>query len=165
MPYVPAEDRARLAEAAKNVANVIAEVAEKYKYDGAFAGEMNFSLTRLLEELPRALMAVGTLKEEIRYWIQPLMYGVLLDVALEHKRRVNTAYEAAQIIKSGDCYDTPYYTRLIEVVDETGKLIGHQEVMLKRDDSTLNKDVLDAKIVVKTPTPNEAKVLQKVHFL
>jgi hypothetical protein len=166
MPYVPEQDRPALQVAAKELARVIAEVAKKYKYDGAFAGEMNFALTRLLEELPRELIAAGTLQEEIRYWIQPLMYGVLLDVALEHKRRVNTSYEAAQIIKSGDCYDTPYYTRLIEVVDENGKLIGHQEVMLKRDDSTLNKSILDAKIVVKLPEPtNESKVIQAIQSL
>lgn len=71
------------------------------------------------------------------------MYGVLQDVSAEHKRRVNVAYEAAQIVKSGDCYDTPYYTRLVEVVDKDGKHVGHFEVMLKRSEETLNKDLLD----------------------
>lgn len=142
MPYVPTNDRPAIAEAAANLSKAITEAAKKHGYDGAFAGEMNYALTRLLQEIPRDLVKDGTLKEEIRYWIQPLMYGVLLDVALEHKRRVNTAYEAAQIVKSGDCYDTPYYTRLIEVVDESGKVIGHQEVMLKRGADTLDKDVI-----------------------
>lgn len=142
MPYVPTDDRPELDKIAKEMADKIAEIAAKYKYDGAFAGELNYTLTRLLQHLPRSLMAVGTLKEEIRYWIQPLMYGVLTDVAWEHKRRVNTAYEAAQIIKSGDCYDTPYYTRLMEVKDQSGNVLGHQEVMLKRSDDTLNKNVI-----------------------
>ncbi len=59
------------------------------------------------------------------------------------------AYEAAQIVKSGDCYDTPYYSRLVEVVDEEGNFVGHQHVMLKRDESTLNKDVLDGQLVLR----------------
>lgn len=142
MPYVPADDRPAIAEAAANLSKAITSAAKKHGYDGAFAGELNYALTRLLQEIPRDLVKDGTLREEIRYWIQPLMYGVLLDVALEHKRRVNTAYEAAQIVKSGDCYDTPYYTRLVEVIDGSGKVIGHQEVMLKRDASTLNDDIV-----------------------
>lgn len=142
MPYVPADDRPVIAEAAANLSKAITQAAKKHGYDGAFAGELNYALTRLLQEIPRDLVRDGTLKEEIRYWIQPTMYGVLLDVALEHKRRVNTAYEAAQIVKSGDCYDTPYYTRLVEVVDMAGKVIGHQEVMLKRSPETLDNDII-----------------------
>lgn len=142
MPYVPAEDRPELDRVAKEMADKIAEVAAKYKYDGAFAGELNYALTRLLQHIPRSLVAVGTLKEEIRYWIQPLMYGVLTDVAWEHKRRVNTAYEAAQIVKSGDCYDTPFYTRLVEFRNANGDVIGYQEVMLARTAETLTSDVV-----------------------
>ncbi len=149
MPYVPSEktnppapDRAVLEPVAKLAADTIAQVAAAYKYDGAFAGELNFFLTRVLNHLPRSLMEKQGFKEEIRYWIQPLMYGVLLDVALEHKRRVNVPYEAAQIIKSGDCYDTPYYTRLVQVVDTNGNHVGYQEVMLKRSEATLNEDVV-----------------------
>ena len=59
------------------------------------------------------------------------------------------SYEAAQILKSGDCYNTPYYTRLIEIVDENGNLIGHQEVMLKRSEATVGQDLLDWQIVVR----------------
>lgn len=153
MPYVPSnktpnlgDDRVVLDAPIKQLASAIAEVSARHGYEGAFAGELNYSLTRLLQEIPRELIKANQLKEEIRYWIQPTMYGVLLDVALEHKLRVNTAYEAAQILKSGDCYDTPYYTRLVEVVDSTGNTIGHQHIMLKRDESTLNVDVLPLKI-------------------
>lgn len=147
MPYIPSKksggnDRAVLDAAITFMSHQIAAVSAQHKYEGAFAGELNYALTRLLQELPRDLVKEGVMKEEIRYWIQPLMYGVLLDVALEHKRRVNVAYEAAQIVKSGDCYDTPYYTRLVEVVDMSGKVIGHQEVMLKRSDDTLNQDII-----------------------
>lgn len=151
MPYVPTDDRPAIAEAAANLSKAITDAAKKHGYDGAFAGELNYALTRLIQEIPRDLVKNGTLKEEIRYWIQPTMYGVLLDVALEHKRRVNVAYEAAQIVKSGDCYDTPFYTRLVEMVDMSGKVIGHQEVMLKRSDDTLGKDVI-GQIMVLSPT-------------
>ncbi len=149
MPYVPGkktegkeDDRCVLDPAISELCKAIAKVSNRHGYEAAFAGELNYCLTRILQKLPRHLMKVGAMKEELRYWIQPLMYGVLLDVALEHKRRVNVPYEAAQIVKSGDCYDTPYYTRLIEIVDATGKHIGHQEIMLKRSDETLNKDVI-----------------------
>lgn len=149
MPYVPSEktagkedDRVVMDPAVKALAEAIAATAARHGYEGAFAGELNYSLTRLLQEIPRELIKKGIIKEEIRYWIQPTMYGVLLDVALEHKRRVNVAYEAEQIVKSGDCYDAPFYTRLIEVVDKDGKHVGYQEVMLKRGDDTLHKDVI-----------------------
>lgn len=156
MPYIPSDktpkmedDRAPLNPIIKDLASKIAEMSARHGYEAAFAGELNYTLTRLIQELPRELIAKGCMKEEMRYWIQPLFYGVLLDVALEHKRRVNVAYEAAQIIKSGDCFDTPFYTKLVEVVDVDGKVIGHQEIMLKRSDDTLNKDVLDYQIQVK----------------
>lgn len=154
MPYVPSvktpnqlekykeDDRAVLDPLVSALADGIAHVAKKYNYDGAFAGELNYALTRLLQEIPRSLMATGQIKEEIRYWIQPLMYGVLTDVAWEHKRRVNVSYEAAQIVKSGDCYDTPFYTRLVEIVDKAGSHVGYQEVMVKRSDATLKADVI-----------------------
>jgi len=149
MPYVPssktpdkADDRIILDAAIKEMSNAIAKVSARHGYEGAFAGELNYVITRLLQEIPRELVRSNQINEELRYWIQPLMYGVLLDVALEHKRRVNVSYEAAQIVKSGDCYDTPYYTKLIEIVDPNYKHVGYQEVMVKRSEDTLNMDVI-----------------------
>ena len=114
MPYVPSsktpgleDDREVLDKGVQALVEAIGEVSIRHKYDGAFAGELNYSLTRLLQDIPRELVKRGQFSEEMRYWMQPLLYGVLLDVVLEHKLRVNTAYEAAQIVKSGDCYDTP----------------------------------------------------------
>src|SRR5437762_14257379 len=104
MPYVPTNDRPELDTAAKNLAEEIAIVSKKYKYDGAFLGELNYSLTRLIQHLPRSLMTHCGFKDEIRYWLYAGIVGVLVDVKDEYKRRVNTAYEAAQIEKSGDCY-------------------------------------------------------------
>ena len=146
MPYVPSaktkghmekyneDDRIILDELAEKAAGGIAQVAKKYQYAGAFLGEMNYLLTRLCNHLPRKLMETGEMSSETRYWFQAGLFGVLFDVALEYKRRVNTAYEAEQIIKSGDCYDTPYFTQLAAVVDESGKTVGHIEVMIKRED-------------------------------
>lgn len=149
MPYVPSDktpltddDRAVLNPAIKQMSEAIATVAARHKYEGAFAGELNYTITRLIQEMPRELVKVGSISEEMRYWIQPLMYGVLFDVVLEHKRRVNVSYEAHQIVKSGDCYDTPYYTKLIEVKDAMANHVGYQEVMVKRDPETVNEDII-----------------------
>ena len=149
MPYVPSKktdgvstDREVLDPLVKQLADKIAEVAQKYHYDGAFLGELNYALTRLIQHLPRALIATGQSKDETRYWLQAGLFGVLLDVALEYKVRVNQAYEIAQIQKSGDCYDTPYYSKAVEVVDENGKTVGHIYVNMKRSDGTLSEDVL-----------------------
>lgn len=156
MPYVPSaktkgkqDDRSFLDPHVHALAKAIAEVCKRHNYEAAFAGELNYCLTRLLQEIPRELIAAGQIKEEMRYWIQPLFYGVLLDVALEHKRRVNVSYEAEQIVHSGDCYDTPFYTKVVGVVDEDGKHVGYQEIMVKRDASTLGKDMLDGVVVLK----------------
>lgn len=67
----------------------------------------------------------------------------------EYKWRVNRPYEAFQIIKNGDCYDTPYYGRLVEVVDEDGKHVGYMEVWLKRSPETVNLNLLKSQIVLK----------------
>lgn len=55
--------------------------------------------------------------------------GVFIDIKDEYKRRVNTAYEAAQILKSGDCYDRiTFRTQLVPVT--VNGVEGYQEVML-----------------------------------
>jgi hypothetical protein len=147
MPYVPSrktpnleDDRKVLNPAINKLAKAIAKVAKRHGYDGAFAGELNYAVTRLLQEIPRELVKEKIIPDEIKYWIQPLMYGVLMDVVLEHKRRVNVPYEAHQILKNGDCYDTPYYTKIVEILDECGEVVGLQEVMLKRSDNTVKLD-------------------------
>src|SRR5690242_4834149 len=107
MPYVPSEktdgksqDRNILDPLAKALADGIAKVAANYEYDGAFLGELNYSLTRLIQHLPRSLQESKGFKDETRYWLQAGLFGVLVDVMLEYKIRVNQAYEIAQIEKS-----------------------------------------------------------------
>jgi len=149
------------------LARAIYEVGAKYGYEGAYLGELNYAFTRFIQRVPQIKVKNGEWTQELRYWlyaatVEALTYtayetkglglgisGVFEDIKDEYKRRVNTAYEAEQIMKSGDCYDGPYYTRLVEVVDDKGAHVGYQEVMLKREDATLNKDVLEGKVVLK----------------
>ncbi len=156
-----------VSDAETNLARKILEVGAVYNYEGAFLGELNYAITRLIQRVPQLMVAQGDWVDEFRYWVyattvEALTYtsyktrnlgigisGVFEDIKDEYKRRVNTAYEAKQILAFGDCYDTPYYTRLIEVVDESGALIGHQEVMLKRSDATRNSDVLEFRFIAK----------------
>lgn len=138
---------------AEELAHEIFGVAKKYGYRGAWLGELNYSMTRLIQVVPRKMVEKGVWKEELRYWLYAQtvgaleraaldvhqngaddwitdgLVGVLIDVKDEYKRRVNTAYEAVQIKKSGDCYDAPFHTELVEVKDEKGDVKGYQEVM------------------------------------
>ena len=67
MPYVPsaktgdgkADDRTTLDPAIAELASKIAEVSARHGYEAAFAGELNYSLTRLIQEIPRQLMKAG----------------------------------------------------------------------------------------------------------
>ncbi|MEK7636333.1 MAG: hypothetical protein AAB362_01485 [Patescibacteria group bacterium] len=151
----------------KMLAYAIHTVGTKYNYDGGYLGEFNYAFTRFIQRVPQLKVQNGAWTQELRYWlyaatVEALIYasyetrnlgigvsGVFEDIKDEYKRRVNTAYEAEQILKNGDCYDTPYYTRLVEVVDETGTLLGHQEIMLKRSDATLNQNLLDFQIIAR----------------
>jgi hypothetical protein len=149
-------------------AKTIFDLGANYGYEGAFLGELNYAITRLIQRVPQIMVDTKQWKttDEIRYWlyaitVQALTFiatlhanndygigGVFEDIKDEYKRRVNTSYEAAQILKSGDCYDTPFYTRLIEVIAGDGNHLGYIEVMLARSEDTLHKDVLDSKLVL-----------------
>ena len=147
------------------LALAIFNVAKKYGYEGAHLGELNYAITRFIQRVPQIKVELGEWKEEFRYWLYAVtveglmeaysympsrgtgIAGVFLDVKDEYKRRVNPAYEAAQILNSGDCYDTPYYNRLVEVVGEDGKQIGHILVDMKCSPETLHKNVLDGHLV------------------
>lgn len=147
------------------MARAIYDVGAKYGYEGAYLGELNYAMTRFIQRVPQMKVESKEWKEELRYWLYAAtvealvaaaaetlklgtgVSGVFHDIKDEYKRRVNPAYEAAQIVKSGDCYDTPYYNRLVEIVDESGAHIGHILVDMKRSEETLHKDILDARIV------------------
>ena len=143
----------------QRLAQAIYDLDRHYNYNAAFNGELNYSITRLIQLVPKKLVEKGIWKEEFRYWVysqtagaltrtamemdrlgskklskdEDWIYdglsGVFEDIKDEYKRRVNTAYEAVQIKKSGDCYDTPYHTEVIDVKDTSGNTSGWQEVM------------------------------------
>jgi hypothetical protein len=130
----------------------IASVAQGYGYESAYLGELNYCMTRLIQLVPCAMVEKGVWKETLRYWLYAITVGALIkmvtdeglnlgeqgvfeDIKDEYKRRVNPAYEAVQIVKSGDCYElAPYHTVLVksEGVDAiTGEIVkGWQEIMV-----------------------------------
>jgi len=150
-----------------NLAKAIYETGAKYGYEGAYLGEFNYAFTRFIQMVPQEKVRRGDWKDELRYWlyaetVTALKHtedqteyldigvdGVFRDIKDEYKWEVNRSYEIAQILKSGHCYFTPYYNRVVEVVDEDGNHVGHIEVMLKRSEATLNVDALPFQLVLK----------------
>ncbi len=99
-----------------------------------WAGDLNYSLTRIIQLVPKKLVEKQKWKKEFRYWVYAVtagalegtaleimqdhdakssssewldiaLIGVLIDVKDEYKRRVNAPYEEEQIKLNGDCYD------------------------------------------------------------
>ncbi len=127
--------------------------AGKYGYRGAWLGGLDYALTRLIQVVPVKMMKRKAWKEEFRFWVyiqtasalersamtiharemddwvNDALVGVLMDVKDEYKRRVNSAYEAVQVKKTGDCYTTRYRTEISDVKDDKGDVIGYGEVM------------------------------------
>lgn len=145
------------AGAAEEVAKTICDAAKGYNTKGGWLGELNYALTMLIQQVPRKMKALGAWDEALRYWIYALTVGALIrssyqlharhgntwignglagvfeDVKDEYKRRVNTAYEAAQILKSGDCFDAaPFHTRLVPFEHQGTK--GYIEIMLPKSE-------------------------------
>lgn len=138
---------------AQALGRCILDVAAGYGIKGGWTGELNYAVTRLLQAVPYQLYKKGEWQEPLRYWIYAEtvgaltrtawdlhtecaddyigngLCGVFIDIKDEYKRRVNSAYEAAQILKSGDCYDrTTFRTQLVPV--SVNGVDGYQEVML-----------------------------------
>lgn len=149
------------------LAITIYELRKKYDYDGAEGGELNYSITRFIQRVPQIKVKRGEwpAKNELRYWsygrachalIAAALHfqdsdlglmGIYIDIKDEYKWRVNRPYEAAQIIKSGDCYDTPYYTKLLALRDAKGRVICYIDGYFERSEETLGKDVVDWELV------------------
>lgn len=104
--------------------------------------------------------------KELRYWLyaitvdalisaaqgegEPGVNGVFEDIKDEYKVRVNKSYEIAQILKSGDCYDTPYFNKVVEVVDENGKVLGHTYIELTNDGKNVLLEKMPYKLLAIT---------------
>jgi hypothetical protein len=141
--------------AAQGLAAAIIETASGSGVKGGWTGELNYAITRLIQRVPDEMRVRGAWDETLRYWIYAQTVGALTrtayelhsrmaddyvgnglagvfeDVKDEYKRRVNTAYEAAQILKSGDCYEyAPFRTQLVPTTVDG--VAGYQEVMLPK---------------------------------
>jgi hypothetical protein len=148
--------KVKLDSKAKLLANEMFDISKARDHRPSWLGEMNYSITRLIQIVPRKMVEKGAWKEEFRYWLfaqtvgaleraaleinkkkidEKLTYilngmvGSLFDIKDEYKRRVNTAYEALQIRKSGDCYDAPYHTELEDIKNSNGDTAGYREIM------------------------------------
>lgn len=150
--------------------DTVKTVGAGYGYEGAYLGELNYAITRLIQRVPALLaknnkcgLVVG---KELRYWLyaitvdalisaaqgegEPGVNGVFEDIKDEYKVRVNKSYEIAQILKSGDCYDTPYFNKVVEVVDENGKVLGHTYIELTNDGKNVLLDKMPYKLLAIT---------------
>jgi hypothetical protein len=160
-------------------AKAIYNMGDKYGYEGAFLGELNYGFTMFIQRVPEIKVERGDWNEELRYWLYAVtaeslliasqrtlhlgigVGGVFDDILREYKDKVNAAYEVEQIVKSGHCYFTPYYKRPVELIDEAGNHIGFMDVMLKRSDETVYEDVLKGQLILKGTKPIDLKKLKK----
>lgn len=166
------QDFYKISEFEIQFVNTVLKVGEKYGYDGAFLGELNYGLTRTIQRVPQILAEQGkcglVIGEEIRYWVYAMIVsaltktayaiapnddlgicGVFEDVKDEFKVRFNKSYEIEQILKSGDCYDTPYFNKVVEIVDENNNHIGYTYIELKNDGENVKLDKMPYKLMVK----------------
>ncbi len=96
MPYIAPKDRKQFDPLIDGLAKEIVREAKEYDYDGAFAGLINYTCTRLTLKVIRLLFG------KMRYWIIATVVGTFDNVAEEFYRRVGLPYEDKQIKKSGD---------------------------------------------------------------
>ena len=96
MPYIAPKDRKQFDPLVDRLAEQIIKEAKEHKYDGAFAGLINYVCTRL------TLKVIKLLFGQIRYWIIATVVGTFNNIAEEFYRRLGIPYEEKQIKKSGD---------------------------------------------------------------
>ena len=96
MPYISPDHRQKLDPLIDRLAVQIVHDAQAMGYDGAFAGLLNYTCTRL------ALKVVRQRFGAIRYWIIAILTGTFKNIADEFYRRIAEPYENRQIEKSGD---------------------------------------------------------------
>ena len=96
MPYISQKHRQTLDPLIDKLALQIVREAKDVGYDGAFAGLLNYTCTRL------ALKVVRQQFGAMRYWIIAILTGTFKNIADEFYRRIGVPYENQQIEKSGD---------------------------------------------------------------
>ncbi len=96
MPYITPEHRKELDGAIDALAERIVDESKKDAGDAAFAGLLNYAITRL------ALKVIRLRFEKIRYWIVAAVTGVFKNAGDEFYRRIGFPYEDKQIKAQGD---------------------------------------------------------------
>jgi hypothetical protein len=96
MPYISPKPRKALDGLIDQLADRIVKGAKDSHDDGAFAGLLNYTCTRL------ALKVVRQQFGPMRYWLIAIITGVFKNMADEFYRRVAIPYENQQIARSGD---------------------------------------------------------------
>ncbi len=96
MPYIAPQYRAELDDLIDALAERIVIRAREDKFDGAFAGLLNYVCTRL------ALQVVRRHFGALRYWLIAILTGTFHNIADEFYRRLGAPYENRQLAKSGD---------------------------------------------------------------
>jgi hypothetical protein len=96
MPYIAEQHRQALDPLIDELAGRIVREARSFDYDGAFAGLLNYTCTRL------ALKVVRQQFGAMRYWLIALLSGTFKNIGDEFYRRIAGPYENRQIEKNGD---------------------------------------------------------------
>ena len=96
MPYIAQKHRRTLDPLIDKLAQQIVQEAMDAGYDGAFAGLLNYTCTRLALKIVRQQFGA------MRYWIIALLTGTFKNIADEFYRRIGVTYENRQIETSGD---------------------------------------------------------------
>ena len=108
MPYIDLKDREQLNPLIDKLADELVKVHKKYKYDGAFSGLLNYTITRL------SLNIVKNAFGHLRYWLVAMLTGTMHNAADEFYRRIASKYEDKQMKKSGD---VDIYKEFIEDIE------------------------------------------------
>jgi len=96
MPYIAPDLRRELDPLIDALADRLATQAKDAGDDGAFAGLLNYTCTRL------ALAVVRHRFGRLRYWLIAALSGVFQNIATEFYRRVAVPYEDLKMRESGD---------------------------------------------------------------
>ena len=96
VPYILAKHRREIDALIDQLAAAILKEAKESDYDGAFAGLLNYTCTRL------ALKIVRQRFGRMRYWLIAMITGIFKNVADEFYRRVGVPYENQQMARNGD---------------------------------------------------------------
>ncbi len=108
MPYITPARRQELDPLIDRLADRLAAQAEAAGDDGAFAGLLNYTCTRL------ALAVVRRRFGRLRYWLIAALSGVFQNISAEFYRRVAVPYEDRQMAQSGDVDLFEEFVREIE---------------------------------------------------